>query len=112
MVLQLQFCHSQNIEHWCKLELLNIGTNLVGIQSGLITLSTFKDLIFFFISPMLAGGKANSFSKRKLSLIFSTLGAVLYFDIMALTMSSSHSESEGYSNDNVLLPEEIFTISM
>ena len=111
MVLQLQFCHSQNIEHWCKLELLNIGTNLVGIQSGLITLATFKDLIFF-ISPMLAGGKTNSFSKRKLSLILSTLGAVLYFDIMALTMSSSHSESEGYSNDNVLLPEEIFTISM
>lgn len=61
---------------------------------------------------MLAGGKTNSFSKRKLSLILSTLGAVLYFDIMALTMSSSHSESEGYSNDNVLLPEEIFTISM
>ena len=57
MVLQSQFCHSQNIEHWCKLELLNIGTNLVGIQSGLITLSTFKDFIFFLFHLCLLEAK-------------------------------------------------------
>ena len=89
-----------------------IRANFTGKQAGSVALTALIDIILLFISPLLAGGKTNLFSKVKSSLIFSTLGSVLCFDVIALTMNSSYFGSEGYPNDDGLLPEEISAILM
>ena len=90
----------------------DIRTNLTGEHLGPVVLSTVTDLIILLVLPVLAGGKRNSFSKVKSSLIFSTLGWVLYFDIIASTLSLSHFVNEGYLNVGGLLSEEIFAMSI